>query len=100
MLDAKHANIMCFSFTEQLTKDSAKIKANIRMVLEVQWLWQLISDQFLDRTFLWLSIINYDSDLHLPVNHFIDKPSVYFTDTLVSLNYKKSLIKFLVDVSF
>lgn len=26
---------LCYSFTEQLTKDSAKIKANIRMVLEV-----------------------------------------------------------------
>ncbi|TMS16512.1 Protein UXT [Larimichthys crocea] len=25
---------LCFSFTDQLTKDSSKIKANIRMVLE------------------------------------------------------------------
>lgn len=35
MRDANRANVVCFSFTEQLTKDSAKIKAHIRMVLEV-----------------------------------------------------------------
>lgn len=35
MKDANYANVLCFSFTEQLTKDSAKIKAHIRMVLEV-----------------------------------------------------------------
>lgn len=33
--DANYANTVCFRHTEQLTKDSAKIKANIRMVLEV-----------------------------------------------------------------
>lgn len=36
MRDASHANsVFACSFTEQLTKDTAKIKANIRMVLEV-----------------------------------------------------------------
>lgn len=40
----RHTEVMltffsiCFSFTEQLTRDSAKIKANIRMVLEVSLL--------------------------------------------------------------